>query len=195
MWWRGRQRGDGGRDIFETDLDRRAWLERLEETCGSHGWRVHAYVLMANHFHILPSYGRRKVPEWLETQRVLKAFELSDDRRGGRAYASYLEARVKDREAALNDAALAELRRGWYPGPGSFGEKVARALKAGAGAGRTTNRRPCVCSASVRRCSSCRPARPRLPGTTAGSRRRRCSPPSLGGAPACATAGWPSAWP
>lgn len=42
-------RGDGGKDVFE-DGDRKAWVERLGEVCGSHGWRVHAYVLMGIHF-------------------------------------------------------------------------------------------------------------------------------------------------
>jgi REP element-mobilizing transposase RayT len=46
-------RGDGGRDVFEEDGDRFQWLDRLEQACGKHGWRIHAYVLMGNHFHVL----------------------------------------------------------------------------------------------------------------------------------------------
>jgi putative transposase len=46
-------RGDGGKVIFETDSDRKAFLFRLGQVCGSHGWRVHAWVLMGNHFHLL----------------------------------------------------------------------------------------------------------------------------------------------
>jgi REP element-mobilizing transposase RayT len=46
-------RGDGGKKVFETDDDRLVFLKRLEETCGSCGWRVHAWVLMGNHFHLL----------------------------------------------------------------------------------------------------------------------------------------------
>lgn len=46
-------RGDGGRDVFEEDADRFKWLDRSEEACGKHGWRIHAYVLMGNHFHLL----------------------------------------------------------------------------------------------------------------------------------------------
>jgi putative transposase len=46
-------RGDGGRSVFETDQDRSVFLARLAEACGSHGWRVHAWVLMGNHFHLL----------------------------------------------------------------------------------------------------------------------------------------------
>jgi REP element-mobilizing transposase RayT len=46
-------RGDGGKFIFEGREDCRLFLKRLEEVCGSHGWRVHAWVLMGNHFHLL----------------------------------------------------------------------------------------------------------------------------------------------
>lgn len=46
-------RGDGGDAVFETEDDRRAFVFRLGEVCGSHGWRIHAYVLMSNHFHLL----------------------------------------------------------------------------------------------------------------------------------------------
>ncbi|MEY3896664.1 MAG: hypothetical protein RLZZ214_2184 [Verrucomicrobiota bacterium] len=46
-------RGDGGKTVFETDDDRKAFVFRLGQVCGSHGWRVHAWVLMDNHFHLL----------------------------------------------------------------------------------------------------------------------------------------------
>jgi len=46
-------RGDGGKEIFETDDDSKAFLFRLGQVCASHGWRVHAWVLMGNHFHLL----------------------------------------------------------------------------------------------------------------------------------------------
>lgn len=46
-------RGDGGKTIFEADDDRKAFLFRLGQVCGSHGWRVHTWVLMGNHFHLL----------------------------------------------------------------------------------------------------------------------------------------------
>lgn len=46
-------RGDGGKDIFEEDSDRFAWMELMERVCMSFGWRVHAWVLMGNHFHLL----------------------------------------------------------------------------------------------------------------------------------------------
>ncbi len=46
-------RGDGGKTVFETDDDRLVFLKRLGETCSSCGWRIHAWVLMGNHFHLL----------------------------------------------------------------------------------------------------------------------------------------------
>ena len=46
-------RGNHGQKIFADDQDRKTWLETLEEACGKTGWRIHAYVLMANHYHLL----------------------------------------------------------------------------------------------------------------------------------------------
>ncbi len=46
-------RGNGGDSVFVTDDDRKAFLHRLGQVCASHGWRVHAWVLMDNHFHLL----------------------------------------------------------------------------------------------------------------------------------------------
>ncbi len=46
-------RGDGGKAVFETDDDRKSFVSRLGQVCASHGWRVHAWVLMGNHFHLL----------------------------------------------------------------------------------------------------------------------------------------------
>ena len=46
-------RGDGGKAVFETDDDRKSFVFRLGQVCASHGWRIHAWVLMGNHFHLL----------------------------------------------------------------------------------------------------------------------------------------------
>lgn len=202
-------RGDGGKAIFESDEDRKAFLYRLGQVCGSHGWRVHAWVLMNNHFHLLletpepnlatgmkyllgtfsqgwnarrarrghvfqgryksvpvsatvespyyfrivadyihlnpararlaggnhgkllsyqwsslADYARGKGPEWLEVSRLLNAFELAKDGRGRRAYVSWLEARADNDAGKVNDAAMKALRRGWYLGEPSFGDKL-----------------------------------------------------------------------
>ena len=46
-------RGDGGKKIFIGKEDHESFLHWLERVCRSHGWRVHAWVLMGNHFHLL----------------------------------------------------------------------------------------------------------------------------------------------
>jgi putative transposase len=46
-------RGNGGDEVFVTQDDRKAFLFRLGQVCESHGWKVHAWVLMGNHFHLL----------------------------------------------------------------------------------------------------------------------------------------------
>jgi putative transposase len=46
-------RGNQGQAIFADDLDRKVWLETLAEACEKTGWRIHAYVMMGNHYHLL----------------------------------------------------------------------------------------------------------------------------------------------
>ncbi len=46
-------RGNQGRDIYADDQDRRLWLEALAEGCEKTGWRIHAWVMMRNHYHLL----------------------------------------------------------------------------------------------------------------------------------------------
>jgi hypothetical protein len=41
-------RGDGGKAVFEEDKDRFDFLDHLGRVGGSHGWRIHAWVLMGN---------------------------------------------------------------------------------------------------------------------------------------------------
>ena len=46
-------RGNRGEAIFRDDRDRIRFLETLGEACEKTGWRIHAYVLMFNHYHLL----------------------------------------------------------------------------------------------------------------------------------------------
>jgi len=46
-------RGDRRELIFEDDVDRRTFLRTLGEAAARTGWRIHAYVLMGNHYHLL----------------------------------------------------------------------------------------------------------------------------------------------
>ena len=49
----GMARGDGGKQLFLGKEDHESFRHWLEQVCGSHGWRIHAWVLMGNHFHLL----------------------------------------------------------------------------------------------------------------------------------------------
>ena len=46
-------RGNHGQQIFQDDRDRQCFVETLGEACEKTGWKIHAYVLMANHYHLL----------------------------------------------------------------------------------------------------------------------------------------------
>ena len=46
-------RGDRRENIFEDDTDRVRFLETLGQACQRTGWKIHAYVLMKNHYHWL----------------------------------------------------------------------------------------------------------------------------------------------
>ena len=46
-------RGNHQQAIFRTDKDRKMFLETLGEVCERTGWRVHAHILMGNHYHLL----------------------------------------------------------------------------------------------------------------------------------------------
>lgn len=46
-------RGDRDGPIFVDDADRETFLKTLDETCAKTSWRIHAYVLMSDHFHLL----------------------------------------------------------------------------------------------------------------------------------------------
>ena len=39
--------------VFENDEDRKGFLFRLCKVYECQGWRVHSWVLMENHFHLL----------------------------------------------------------------------------------------------------------------------------------------------
>ena len=46
-------RGDRREAIVRTDNDRAAFVRTLGQVCGRAGWRLHAFVLMSNHCHLL----------------------------------------------------------------------------------------------------------------------------------------------
>lgn len=46
-------RGDRQEEIFRDDSDRTSFLQALADVCARTAWRVHAYCLLPNHFHLV----------------------------------------------------------------------------------------------------------------------------------------------
>lgn len=46
-------RGDCREPIYDDNEDRSRWLEIISQTCDRFNWRVHAYCLMDNHYHVV----------------------------------------------------------------------------------------------------------------------------------------------
>ena len=46
-------RGDRGEAIYQDDEDRERFLGCVSEVCERTGWKIHAFVLMTNHYHLL----------------------------------------------------------------------------------------------------------------------------------------------
>ena len=46
-------RGNRRERIFQDEAVRRFFVQTLGETCERTGWRIHAWVLMRNHYHLI----------------------------------------------------------------------------------------------------------------------------------------------
>jgi REP element-mobilizing transposase RayT len=68
-------RGIEGRSIFRSKKDREDFLRRVGELCGSGAWVVYAWVLMANHFHILVRTGNR--PLGMSMRKLLTGYAIN----------------------------------------------------------------------------------------------------------------------
>ncbi|MEM8569059.1 MAG: transposase, partial [Bacteroidota bacterium] len=83
-------RGDRRESIYHNDEDRKLFLETLGEACGQTGWRVHAWVLMDNHYHLVietPEANLVAGMKWLQntyTRRFNAAHKLWGHVFGGR---------------------------------------------------------------------------------------------------------------
>ena len=83
-------RGDRREEIFKDDRDRFCFLETLGQACAKTGWRLHAWCLMANHFHLVVETPRANLVsgmKWLlgvYTLRFNRRHKLSGHLFGGR---------------------------------------------------------------------------------------------------------------
>ena len=65
-------RDNQGRSLFVDDLDHKLWLDTLAlaEACAKNGWRIHASVLLGNHYHLLvetPEANPMAGMKWLQS--------------------------------------------------------------------------------------------------------------------------------
>ena len=68
-------RGNRRQDIFEDDEDRKTFLRTLGEAAARCGWRIHAWVSMGNHYHLLietPQANLVRGMTWLQTTYTVR---------------------------------------------------------------------------------------------------------------------------
>jgi putative transposase len=63
-------RGNERREIFRGDQDRRAFLERVQRSLEIYGVRLHCYVLMSNHFHLVVQTPKANLSEFMRHLNV-----------------------------------------------------------------------------------------------------------------------------
>ncbi len=102
-------RGNRCQAIFRDDADRRFFLHAFGEACGRTGWRVHAWALMSNHYHLFietPELNLVVGMKWLQNAytRRFNARHREWGRLFGDRYKSIpTEARAGEYYAALAD--------------------------------------------------------------------------------------------
>ncbi|NGZ11278.1 MAG: hypothetical protein CV088_18205 [Nitrospira sp. LK70] len=95
-------RGNRRATIFHDDADSRAYLERLERYRHRDGVRLHAYVLMPNHVHLLLETGDRPLARTMQTLQCTYS-QYYNRRYGkiGHVFQGSYQALLCDREAYL----------------------------------------------------------------------------------------------
>ena len=82
-WYHVTSRGNERKSIFSDDSDRRKFLEIVASSVESYRVQVHAYVLMANHFHLLLMTPQGNLQSFM--QRLNTAYTVYFNRRHRRA--------------------------------------------------------------------------------------------------------------
>ena len=101
-WYHVTARGNERRAVFVGQADRRRFLELLEEWVDRFGVRLHAYVLMDNHYHLLlqaPLANLSPAMQWLQV-----SYTVGFNRRHGRVghlFQGRFQAVVLEPEAAV----------------------------------------------------------------------------------------------
>jgi len=102
-------RGDRREEIFRDEIDRNRFLHTLGQACARTGWRVHAYVLMGNHYHLLvetPEPNLVAGMRWFQTTwtiRFNRRHRLSGHLLQGRYKAVVVDPQEGDHFVTLSD--------------------------------------------------------------------------------------------
>lgn len=95
-------RGNERKDIFKDDRDREVFLERLQSSLGIYTVRLHSYVLMANHFHLIVETPKANLSEFMRHFNVsYTAFYNRRHRRAGHLYQGRFKAIVVEADSYL----------------------------------------------------------------------------------------------
>lgn len=102
-------RGDRGEDIFVDHEDRHRFLKTLGQACERTGWRIHSFVLMRNHYHLLletPEANLSRGMHWFQTTcttRHNKRHDIRGHLFQGRFKAVPVEAEADDYFSTVSD--------------------------------------------------------------------------------------------
>lgn len=95
-------RGNYRRDVFESVGAAQAFEEALMEACEVNGWRLHAYVVMRNHYHLAVETPRANLVEgmhWLQSTFATRFNRLREER--GHLFQGRYQALLIENAAAL----------------------------------------------------------------------------------------------
>ena len=95
-------RGNEQRAIFRDNQDRRGFLERLQRSLEIYGVRLHGYVLMRNHFHLVVQTPRANLSEFMRHLNVsYTGFYNRRHRRVGHLFQGRFKAIVVEADSYL----------------------------------------------------------------------------------------------
>ncbi len=95
-------RGNYRRDVFETTGTAKAFEVTLDEACEQHGWKLHAYVILRNHFHLALTTPEPNLVEgmhWLQSTFASRFNRLRGER--GHLFQGRYQALLIEDDAAL----------------------------------------------------------------------------------------------
>ncbi|MBQ0721376.1 MAG: transposase [Gammaproteobacteria bacterium] len=95
-------RGDRREAIYDDDDDRLQWLETLARVCARFNWRVHAYCLMDNHYHLVVETAEGNLSKGMrQLNGVYTQYYNRRHGRAGHVFQGRYKAILVDKEAYL----------------------------------------------------------------------------------------------